>query len=327
MINQRCGINTPNGDCQLILVIVKKNIHQTVIILTSKVVKALTRRIAEGTMIHIEDIQDQVELALMRDEQHKVARAYVLYREQQAAQRYHTNKLKKEIGGKVSSMQVIKRDGNKELGGLHILGTERHESRRIDLQLRGRSGRQGDAGSSQFYLSLEDDLMRLFNSERVASITDRMGIEEGEVITHKMVTRAIQNAQKKVEGRNFGIRKHLLEYDDVMNQQRQVVYDIRNQALSGENMQESVFQILDDFILDEADGQSESGTPDLWDWDHLKQCFASHTLVDASLEKIQNDIAKTDLTFEEICNRLADEAKSVYKARESLLPEDVIRGF
>ena len=123
-------------------------------------------------------------------------------------------------------------EGVKELGGLHIIGTERHESRRIDLQLRGRSGRQGDAGSSVFYLSLEDDLMRLFNSERIAAVMDRLGAEEGEVITAKMVTRAIENAQKKVEQRNFGIRKHLLEYDDVMNQQRQVVYNIRKQALN-----------------------------------------------------------------------------------------------
>ena len=124
-------------------------------------------------------------------------------------------------------------EGVKDAGGLHILGTERHDSRRIDLQLRGRSGRQGDPGSSVFYLSLEDDLMRLFGSDKVASIMDRMGIEEGEVITAGMITRAIGNAQKKVEVRNFGVRKHLLEYDDVMNQQRQVVYDLRNQALSG----------------------------------------------------------------------------------------------
>jgi len=118
--------------------------------------------------------------------------------------------------------------GVKELGGLYIIGTERHESRRIDLQLRGRSGRQGDPGASRFFLSLEDDLMRLFNSERIASIMDRMGIEEGQVITHPMVTRSIQRAQKKVEGRNFSIRKHLLEYDDVMNQQREIIYDRRN---------------------------------------------------------------------------------------------------
>jgi preprotein translocase subunit SecA len=156
---------------------------------------------------------------------------------------------------------------------------------------------------------------------------DRMGIEEGEVISAKMVTRAITNAQKKVEIRNFGTRKHLLEYDDVMNQQRQVVYDTRNQALSGENMQESVFQILDDFILDEIDLQSESGPPEFWDWDHLKQIFASHIMVDATLEKIQKQTRITDLNNKDIENWLIEEAKAVYKARESLLPEDVIRGF
>ena len=151
-------------------------------------------------------------------------------------------------------------EGINDLGGLHIIGTERHESRRIDLQLRGRSGRQGDPGSSRFYLSLEDDLMRLFSSDRVASIMDRMGIEEGEVISAGMVTRAISGAQKKVEVRNFGIRKHLLEYDDVMNQQRQVIYDIRNQALSGKNMRDSVYQVLDDFVFDEIDLQTKLGS-------------------------------------------------------------------
>ena len=119
-------------------------------------------------------------------------------------------------------------EGILDLGGLYILGTSRHESRRIDLQLRGRSGRQGDAGESVFYLSLEDNLMRLFGSDRIAKVMDKMGIEEGEVITHGMVSKSIERAQKKVEERNFLIRKHLLEYDDVMNQQRTLVYDRRN---------------------------------------------------------------------------------------------------
>jgi preprotein translocase subunit SecA len=154
-----------------------------------------------------------------------------------------------------------------------------------------------------------------------------MGIEEGEVISAKMVTRAISNAQKKVEVRNFGIRKHLLEYDDVMNQQRQVVYDIRNQALSGEDMRESVAQILDDYVMDELDGQSGLGTPDMWDWDHLKQAFASHLMVDASLEHIQKATGKSDLTADEIADWVVEDAQTVYKARESLLPEDVMRGF
>ena len=124
----------------------------------------------------------------------------------------------------------------KEAGGLAIIGTERHESRRVDRQLRGRAGRQGDPGTTQFYVSLEDDLMRLFGSERIASIMDRFGYKEGEVIQHSMVTKSIERAQKKVEENNFGIRKRLLEYDDVMNKQRNVVYRKRSHALFGERL-------------------------------------------------------------------------------------------
>ena len=218
-------------------------------------------------------------------------------------------------------------EGVKEAGGLHILGTERHDSRRIDLQLRGRSGRQGDPGSSVFYLSLEDDLMRLFGSDKVASIMDRMGIEEGEVITAGMITRAIGNAQKKVEVRNFGVRKHLLEYDDVMNQQRQVVYDLRNQALSGENMRETVMQIIEDYIVDEIEDQPATGSTADWDWDLLKNNFATHLLVDLSYDKIVNDLNSGDISNDEIIDWISNEAESVYKARESLVPSEVIRGF
>ena len=217
-------------------------------------------------------------------------------------------------------------DGIKDVGGLHIIGTERHESRRIDLQLRGRSGRQGDPGSSRFYLSLEDDLMRLFSSDKVASIMDRMGIEEGEVISAGMVTRAISGAQKKVEVRNYGIRKHLLEYDDVMNQQRQVVYDIRNQALSGNNIRDSVHQVLDDFIFEEINSQSDLGTPDMWEWEYLKQRFASHIMVDVSYERITEEISEID-NNEKIIDWILNEAKSIYKAREDLIPEQIIRSF
>tara|TARA_Y100001980_G_scaffold46287_1_gene29588 strand:+ start:7686 stop:10727 length:3042 start_codon:yes stop_codon:yes gene_type:complete len=217
-------------------------------------------------------------------------------------------------------------DGIKDVGGLHIIGTERHESRRIDLQLRGRSGRQGDPGSSRFYLSLEDDLMRLFSSDRVASIMDRMGIEEGEVISAGMVTRAISGAQKKVEVRNFGIRKHLLEYDDVMNQQRQVVYDIRNQALSGQNMRDSVYQVIDDFIFEEINSQADLGTPEMWDWEYLKQRFASHIMVDVSYDKLLKDLGETD-NNEIIIDWLLKEAKSIYRSREDLIPDQIIRGF
>ena len=126
--------------------------------------------------------------------------------------------------------------GVKEAGGLAIVGTERHESRRVDRQLRGRAGRQGDPGTTQFYVSLEDELMRLFGSERIAGLMDRFGYKEGEVIQHSMITKSIERAQKKVEENNFGIRKRLLEYDDVMNKQRKVIYDKRNHALFGERL-------------------------------------------------------------------------------------------
>ncbi len=133
-------------------------------------------------------------------------------------------------------------------GGLHILGTERHESRRIDNQLRGRSGRQGDPGSSQFYLSLEDDLMRIFGSERISGMMQRLGMEENEPITHPWITKAIENAQKKVEAHNFEIRKHLLEYDDVMNQQRKTIYGMRRQFLEGEDLADKILDQIDQTV-------------------------------------------------------------------------------
>jgi preprotein translocase subunit SecA len=138
--------------------------------------------------------------------------------------------------------------GVKDIGGLHILGTERHEARRIDRQLRGRSGRQGDPGSSRFYLSLEDDLMRLFGSERIAKIMERMGLKEGEVIQHPMITRSVERAQRKVEENNYGIRKRLLEYDNVMNQQREVIYARRRHALLGEHLRDDIFDMLRDSV-------------------------------------------------------------------------------
>jgi preprotein translocase subunit SecA len=137
-----------------------------------------------------------------------------------------------------------------EAGGLKIIGTERHEARRIDRQLRGRAGRQGDPGDSQFYLSLEDDLMRLFGSERISGVMTKLGVEEGEVIQHSMITKSVERAQKKVEENNFGIRKRLLEYDDVMNQQRTVIYSRRRQALTGENLKDEIHDMLDQYMDD-----------------------------------------------------------------------------
>ena len=154
-----------------------------------------------------------------------------------------------------------------KLGGLHIIGTERHESRRIDNQLRGRSGRQGDPGSSRFYLSLEDDLLRIFGSERVAKIMDFLKIEEGEAITHAMINKSIENAQKKVESHNFDIRKHLIEYDDVMNKQREVIYTQRREILAGQEIRESFLEMLDETLEEIVAGYAIEKTPaSEWDW-------------------------------------------------------------
>jgi len=165
---------------------------------------------------------------------------------------------------------IVLGEGVVALGGLHIIGTERHESRRIDNQLRGRSGRQGDPGSSRFYLSLEDDLLRIFGGERIQSIMTRLGMEEGEPIENALITRAIENAQSKVEGHNFEIRKQLLEYDDVMNQQREVIYQQRREALTGENLRGEIEAIIgelaDELAESIADAQKH---PDEWDWDAL----------------------------------------------------------
>src|SRR5689334_439403 len=153
-----------------------------------------------------------------------------------------------------------------ELGGLHIIGTERHESRRVDNQLPGRSGRQGDPGSSRFYLSLEDDLLRIFGSERIQRIMDRLGMEEGEPIEHKLVTRAIGTAQKRVETRNFEVRKHLLEYDDVMNKQREIVYGLRREVLEGESQEETVLEWIEE-LADGVVGRYAAADAHPEDWD------------------------------------------------------------
>jgi len=161
---------------------------------------------------------------------------------------------------------IVLGEGVTELGGLHILGTERHESRRIDNQLRGRSGRQGDPGSSRFYLALEDDLLRIFGGERITGIMEKLGMQEGEPIEHNMISRAIENAQSKVEGHNFDIRKQLLEYDDVMNQQREVIYRQRREALSGKDLQAEI----QDMIRDKAEEIADTfagDNPHAQEWD------------------------------------------------------------
>ena len=166
---------------------------------------------------------------------------------------------------------IVLGEGVIERGGLHILGTERHESRRIDNQLRGRSGRQGDPGSSRFYLSLEDDLLRIFGSDRVAGLMDKMGMSEGEPIEHQLISKAIENAQRRVEGHNFEIRKHLLDFDNVMNQQREVIYEQRRKVLEGQDLRESIQEMnreLVDAVLDAF--LDEKVPPEEWDLKTMK---------------------------------------------------------
>ncbi len=197
--------------------------------------------------------------------------------------------------------------------GLYIIGTERHESRRIDNQLRGRSGRQGDPGSSRFYLSLEDNLMRIFGSERVAEIMDRFGGEEQKPLIHPLVTRAIANAQKRVEENHFEVRKHLLEYDDVMNKQREVIYKIRDEVLKGENLKERAIHFFDDAIDDILTKYTDPKTnPEEWGWDSIKGEFNLIFLTDATIPK--EKIPK--MKQEELLDLLLEKAKEKLNWRE-----------
>jgi len=210
--------------------------------------------------------------------------------------------------------------GVKEAGGLAIIGTERHESRRVDRQLRGRAGRQGDPGSSQFFVSLEDNLMRLFGSERISGIMDRFGYKEGEVIQHSMITKSIERAQKKVEENNFGIRKRLLEYDDVMNSQREVIYKKRRHALYGERLSIDINNMFNDVAAELVDRHHDSGDFEAFRFDVLRQ-FGFETSI--ALESFKKGKA------EELTSTLFDEAFANYQERNRRIAEvawPVIKG-
>ncbi len=213
-------------------------------------------------------------------------------------------------------------DGVKEAGGLHILGTERHESRRIDRQLRGRAGRQGDPGSSQFFLSLEDDLMRLFGSDRIATIMDKMGVQEGEVITHAMITKAIERAQKRVEAQNFAIRKNTLKYDDVMNQQREVIYDRRLEALESENIKNRIVELMENTIEIYVDENCpEKEYPENWNFDELKRQLIHTFLLDVKFK--EEDIV--ELTREKLFDQLKKAATMIYDSKEEAYGSELMR--
>ncbi len=205
--------------------------------------------------------------------------------------------------------------GVKDAGGLHIVGTERHEARRIDRQLRGRSGRQGDPGSSKFFLSLEDDLMRLFGSDRIASIMERMGLKEGEVIQHPLITRSVGRAQKKVEENNFGIRKRLLEYDNVMNQQREVIYTRRRKALLGERIKDDILELVDEFTHKLVEKHYGEG-----DLKGLQDEVRAQLLVDLQLTQERFQQLGADGVKEEIVKG----AEEFYKRKEEKLGADIM---
>jgi preprotein translocase subunit SecA len=208
------------------------------------------------------------------------------------------------------------------LGGLHILGTERHESRRIDNQLRGRSGRQGDPGSSRFYLSLEDDLMRIFGSDRIQGIMGRLGMEEGEAIEHRMVSKAIERAQTQVEGRNFETRKHLLEYDDVMNKQREAIYKLRRDILDGREGREYVMGLAEDILEGLLDLHCpEKSDPQDWDLPGLRTEMLAYFNINAG------DLGLDELGIDELRDTLWKAIEERYAEKESRHPEEVIRGF
>ncbi len=205
--------------------------------------------------------------------------------------------------------------GVKEKGGLYILGTERHESRRIDRQLRGRAGRQGDPGNSKFYISLEDDLMRLFGSDRITSIMSRMGMQEGDSIEHPLVTKSVERAQKKVEENNFAIRKRLLEYDNVMNQQREVIYTRRRQALEGERLKDEVFQYLDEYITELIDQHFDNG-----EFEAIRETLLQRLLIDFKFDPQVIEKQGKEGTKDIIIQA----AKDFYKKKEEMLGHDLM---
>src|SRR6201986_2963914 len=215
-----------------------------------------------------------------------------------------------------------------ELGGLYVLGTERHESRRIDNQLRGRSGRQGDPGESRFYLSLEDDLMRMFNSERVGAIMERLNIPEDVPVESKVVTRAIRSAQTQIEQQNFEIRKDVLKYDDVLNRQRKVVYAERHDVLEGVDLKEQVQRMTDEVVESYVDGATQEGFPEDWDLDKLWRAFKQLFPISVTVEELEDDAGgKANLTADTITDVVIEDANAAYERREEELTPEIMREF
>lgn len=292
------------------------------------VVKEVERRHATGQPILIgtTSIEQSEELSHMLDgakiphsvlnaKYHEKEAAIVALAGQKGAVTIATN-----MAGRGTDIQLG--DGVAELGGLAIIGTERHESRRIDNQLRGRAGRQGDPGSSQFFLSLEDDLLRIFGGDNIKKFMEKMGLDEDEPINSRMVSNAIQKAQKRVEARNFDIRKYVLEYDDVMNQQRKVVYEQRRRILEGENMKDQVLRMVDTIIEKGMQTYADPKLyPEEWDFAGLLKYSEKYFLApgEIKLEEIE------DMSREEVEDKLRTIAHETYESREKSIGSSMMR--
>lgn len=292
------------------------------------VVKEVERRHATGQPILIgtTSIEQSEELSHMLDaakiphsvlnaKYHEKEAAIVALAGQKGAVTIATN-----MAGRGTDIQLG--DGVAELGGLAIIGTERHESRRIDNQLRGRAGRQGDPGSSQFFLSLEDDLLRIFGGDNIKKFMEKMGLDEDEPINSRMVSNAIQKAQKRVEARNFDIRKYVLEYDDVMNQQRKVVYEQRRRILEGENMKDQVLRMVDTIIEKGMQTYADPTLyPEEWDFAGLLKYSEKYFLApgEIKLEEIE------DMSREEVEDKLKTIAHETYESREKSIGSSMMR--
>jgi len=238
----------------------------------------------------------------------------------QAGQRGHVT-IATNMAGR--GTDIVLGDGVVGTGGLHILGTERHESRRIDNQLRGRSGRQGDPGSSRFFLSLEDDLLRIFGSERIKGLMARLGMQDGEPIEHRMVSNAIERAQKRVEGHNFDIRKHLLEYDNVMNKQREAIYGQRREILGGEDLEEDVSEMAAELVEELlAEHTDDKQLPEDWDLEGLKDGFLRQFGVRLQVNGNLEDLNQTDLR-----EGLLEEVKAAFEAKREEIGADIFPGL
>ena len=209
-------------------------------------------------------------------------------------------------------------DDAKAAGGLKIIGTERHESRRIDNQLRGRSGRQGDPGESRFYISLEDDLMRLFGSEKLMGVFNTLGVEDGEQIEHKMLSNAIEKAQKKIEANNFGIRKNLLEYDQVMNEQREIIYAERRRVLDGESMRDTIYSMITEYVENMTD-RFASTEVDPEEWDIKGFEINLHGVIPQM--ELPSEEECRQMRQKELKHLLKERAVKAYESKEAEFPE------